>query len=249
MRMIIAEDGALFREGLTALLRGRGHTVIAALTGPDDLEAAVSDLAPDIVVIDIRMPSTTGADGADAALALRRRDPALPLLLLSQHVELRRCRPLFGSPGFGYLLKDSVLDVDEFDDALHRIAGGGTALDPALVRALVQESEPTVLDRLSTRELDVLGLVAQGLSNASIAEALHLSGRTVETHMRTIFLRLGLLDDPAAHRRVLAVLAYFGVSTDSRVGSAPNRGWPAGDSRSTSSVASLGRVSHRGTRR
>jgi DNA-binding NarL/FixJ family response regulator len=136
--------------------------------------------------------------------------PAIGVLLLSQHIELRHCLELIGTPGFGYLLKDRVLRLDEFEDALDRVARGGVALDPEVVQALVRSRQtPTALDSLTRREADVLRLVAEGHSNTAIGNALGLSERTVETHMRSIFSKLGLLDDGATHRRVRAVIALL----------------------------------------
>ncbi len=156
------------------------------------------------------MPPHDGRYGAATAVLLRTRFADLGILLLSQHIELRQCLALIGTPRFGYLLKDRVLDLDEFDAALHRVAAGGTALDPEVVRALVQSrGVGSALDDLSEREREVLGLVAQGHSNTSVATRLHLSDRTVETHMRSVFAKLGLHDDGTTHRRVLAVVTFL----------------------------------------
>ncbi|GAA3944267.1 response regulator transcription factor [Microbacterium soli] len=209
MRIVIAEDGALFREGLTALLERQGHRVVAIARSADAITETVERCLPDVAIIDIRMPSAGVRDGAVAAVELRRRLPECGIMMLSQHIELHGCRVLIGTPGFGYLLKDRVLDVSEFCEALGRVAEGGTALDPTVVRALVQESAHGSLGRLTARERDVLALVAEGRSNTAVAEALHLSERTVETHMRTIFMKLDLPDDGRAHRRVLAAIAYL----------------------------------------
>lgn len=209
MRIVIAEDSMLFREGLTRLLVELGHDVVQAVADADALHRAVGDHKPDLAIIDVRMPPDMDAAGAVAALTLREHHPEVGLLLLSQHIELRHCRPLIGTPGFGYLLKDRVLDLDEIADAMERIAQGGTALDPEVVRVLVHAAPATILDRLTDREREVLALVAQGRSNATIAGALHISERTVEGHLRSVFTRLGLPDDGATHRRVLAVIAYL----------------------------------------
>jgi len=212
MRVVVAEDSVLFREGLIRVLVEKGHEVVAAVGDATALEETVDGLAPDgldLAVIDIRMPPTMESDGAVAAVALRGRHPALPLLLLSQHIEVRHALPLIGTAGFGYLLKDRVLDLADFVAAVERVAGGGSALDPDVVRALVRAKSGSALDDLSERELAVLGLVAQGQSNTAIAERLVLSERTVESHMRSVFTKLGLVDDGTTHRRVLAVVTYL----------------------------------------
>lgn len=210
MRIVVAEDSVLFREGLTRVLAELGHDVVAAVGDAAALSTAVDEERPDLAVVDVRMPPDLNSDGARAAVLLRSRYPALGLLLLSQHVELRHALPLIGSPGFGYLLKDRVLDLVEFADSLQRVASGGTALDPEIVRVLVRSrSTPSAVDDLSEREREVLAWVAQGLSNTSVARQLMLSERTVEAHMRSVFTKLGLHDDGSTHRRVLAVVAYL----------------------------------------
>jgi len=222
MRVVIAEDSALFREGLARVLTEYGHQVAAAVGNVPALRQAVCIHRPDLAIIDIRMPTEPESDGARAAADIRATLPAVGILLLSQHIELRHCVGLIGTAGFGYLLKDRVLDLAEFDAAARRVAAGGSALDPEIVRALVQSrSAPTALAALSGREREVLGLVAQGHSNTTIATLLRLSERTVEAHMRSIFGRLGLHDDGTAHRRVLAVLTYL----DARLGPA-GQPWP-----------------------
>jgi DNA-binding NarL/FixJ family response regulator len=210
MRIVIAEDGALFREGLIRLLEEAGHQVIAAVADADALLAAVKDQAPDLAVIDIRMPPTLTDDGARAAQELRARHPDLPMLLLSQHVETRYSVDLVAAGGFGYLLKDRVLHVDDFVAALERVATGGSALDPEVVRSLLattRSDDP--ISQLTPREREVLALVAEGLSNSAIATTLVVAERTVETHMRSIFQKLRIPDAADQHRRVTAVLAYM----------------------------------------
>ncbi len=209
MRLVVAEDSVLFREGLVRLLADAGHEVAAAVGDADAMEAAVSDLAPDVVIADIRMPPLMESDGSRAAMRIRARDPDVGILLLSQHIELRECLDLVGTPGFGYLLKDRVLHLAEFDAALSRVAGGGSAIDPEIVRALVGARRSTSLDALTPREVEVLSLVAQGHSNASLAATLFLSERTVMAHMRSVFTKLGLVDDGSTHRRVLAVVTFL----------------------------------------
>jgi DNA-binding NarL/FixJ family response regulator len=210
MRIVVADDSTLFREGLVRLLADRGHEVVESVGDAVALHRAVDEHRPDVAVIDVRMPPAMDSDGAQAATLLRERHPSVGLLLLSQHLELRHCRGLIGTPGFGYLLKDRVLHVADFDDALQRIRGGGIALDPEVVRALVDAPTiPGALAALTERECEVLGLVAEGRSNTAVAAFLSLSERTVEAHMRSIFAKLGLADDGATHRRVLAVVAFL----------------------------------------
>jgi DNA-binding NarL/FixJ family response regulator len=210
MRLVVAEDSVLFREGLVRLLADAGHQVLAAVGDADSMQARVRELQPDVVIADIRMPPHSESDGARAAAGIRQTHPDVGILLLSQHIELRECLDLIGTPGFGYLLKDRVLHLDQFDDALRRVADGGSAIDPEIVRSLVGAHRSSALDSLSPRELEVLGLVAEGHSNASLAAALCLSERTVMAHMRSVFTKLGLVDDGTTHRRVLAVVTYLG---------------------------------------
>ncbi len=209
MRVVIAEDSVLFREGLSRLLAEAGHQVVAEVGDADALLAAARQLAPDICVVDVRMPPDMDADGARVARTLHAEQPALPVLLLSQHVETRHSVELVSRGGFGYLLKDRVLRVDDFLDAVARVAAGGCALDPEIVRALVAPRRAHGLAALTDREHGVLALVAEGRSNARIATALAVTPRTVEAHMRSIFAKLLLADSGDDNRRVLAVLAYL----------------------------------------
>lgn len=210
MRIVVAEDSVLFREGLTWVLADRGHQLVAAVGDATEIDRAVADHRPDLVIIDVRMPPDLESDGALAAVRLRERHPELGILLLSQHLELRHCLTLVGTPGFGYLLKDRVLDLDEFDAALNRVALGGSALDPEVVRQLVGSQRTAATGcTLTERETQVLALVAEGLSNSAIASGLGISERTVEAHMRAVFVKLGIDDDGGTHRRVRAVLAFL----------------------------------------
>jgi DNA-binding NarL/FixJ family response regulator len=210
VRVVIAEDSALFREGLTRLLEDAGHQVVARVRDAEALLAAVAEYAPDLAVVDVRMPPTYDDEGMGAAAVIRERHPAVAVLVLSQHVETRHAVGLASSGGFGYLLKDRVLDVDDFLDAAQRVAGGGSALDPEVVATLVAPAgRKDPLAQLTPRELEVLGLMAEGRTNAGIARRLWLTERTVETHVRSILGKLGLPDSEDDHRRVLAALTYL----------------------------------------
>jgi DNA-binding NarL/FixJ family response regulator len=210
VRIVLAEDSALFREGLVRLLVEAGHEVTSAVGDAASIHEAVRADRPDLAVIDVRLPPGMTDDGAQAATQLRSAHPDLPIVLLSQHVETRHCAGLAAQGGFAYLLKDRVLRVGDFIDTLERVADGGSALDPLVVKALVAPTRADdPLAQLSDREMQVLALVAEGRSNAAIARALVVADRTVETHMRSIFSKLRLLDTGDAHRRVLAVVAYL----------------------------------------
>jgi DNA-binding NarL/FixJ family response regulator len=209
VRVVIAEDSVLFREGLSRLLSEAGYDVVAEVGDADALLAAARELDPDICVVDVRMPPDLDADGARAARTLRAERPGLPVLLLSQHVETRHSVELVARGGFGYLLKDRVLRVGDFLDAVARVAAGGSALDPEVVGALVGPRRTGGLAALTDREREVLALVAEGRSNARIAAALTVAERTVEAQMRSIFAKLRIPDSGDGHRRVLAVLAHL----------------------------------------
>ena len=211
MRVVIADDSSLWREGLARLLTDAGVQVDALTGDPESLEDVVDRAQPDVAIIDIRMPPTWTTEGVDVAGRLRARWPALGLLLLSQSVETRSATALVRSHprGFGYLLKDRVLDVGALIEALHTVHAGGMVLDPDVIAALLGRSRDR-LSALSHREREVLGLVAQGRSNGAIARALFLTAKTVESHIANILTKLDLPPAPDDHRRVLMVLAWAG---------------------------------------
>jgi DNA-binding NarL/FixJ family response regulator len=212
MRVVIAEDSVLLREGLVRLLSEAGHEVPAAEGLAEDFLRAVDEHQPDVVVADVRMPPTFTDEGLRAALVVRARWPRTGVLVLSQYVEERYATELLsGHPqGVGYLLKDRVADVPEFLSALERVAGGGSALDPEVVAQLLTRGKHPLSD-LTAREREVLALMAEGRSNAGIAAALVVSDGAVEKHINGIFAKLGLPPDDRDHRRVRAVLRYLGV--------------------------------------
>ncbi|MFF0657492.1 MULTISPECIES: response regulator transcription factor [Micromonospora] len=213
MRIVLAEDSTLLREGLVRLLADEGHQVLAAAADADQLVAAVDEHRPDAVVTDVRMPPTNTDDGLRAALEIRRRWPHIAVLVLSQYVEKRYAAKLLAdrSEGVGYVLKDRVAQVEEFLDALDRVAAGATALDPEVVRQLMSAtSHGDPLGRLTPRERDVLHHMAQGHTNAAIAGRLHVSQSAVEKHVNTIFDKLDLTHVTGYSRRVLAILRYLG---------------------------------------
>lgn len=214
MRVILAEDSTLLREGLVRLLAEEGHEVLAAVGDAERLLAAVAEEQPDVVVADVRMPPTHSDEGLRAALEIRERWPDVGVLVLSQYVEKRYATELLtgDSEGVGYLLKDRVVQVDEFLDALERVSQGRAAFDPEVVRQLLGRSERAdLLDRLTPRERDVLAEMAQGHTNAAIAQRLHISLSGVEKHINAIFDKLELTGGEGYSRRVLAVLRYLGT--------------------------------------
>lgn len=211
MRVVIAEDNALLREGLVLLLTSSGHEVVAVVgTGPEILPALLEH-RPDVAVLDVRMPPGFRDEGLRAALEARERIPGLPVLVLSQYVEESYAAELLagGTSGVGYLLKDRVGRVDEFLDALERVVAGGTALDPEVVTELLTRRRDTPLDSLTPREREVLKLMAEGHDNTTIASTLVVTERAVSKHIGNVFLKLGLPPSDSGHRRVLAVLAYL----------------------------------------
>jgi DNA-binding NarL/FixJ family response regulator len=213
MRVVIAEDAALFREGLVRLLQDRGHQVCAAVADGDALLAAATQHRPDVAVVDVRMPPTHTDEGLRAALELRRQHPETGVLVFSQYIETRYAARLLegNASGVGYLLKDRVADVAEFADALARVAAGGTALDPEVVSQLLAVGRHAHgLTALTPREREVLSLMAEGRSNAGIAATLVISAGVVEKHVASIFGKLGLPPAEGDNRRVLAVLRFLG---------------------------------------
>ena len=212
MRVVIAEDNAILRDGLSQLLVDRGHEVIAAVGDGDALRAAVAHDPPEVCVVDIRMPPSFTDEGLRAAIALRHSHPDVGVLVFSQYVETRYAAELLAGStrGVGYLLKDRVADVREFVDALVRVGSGGTALDPEVVAQLLGASRRAdVLGSLTPREREVLQRMAEGMSNSGIAAALVVTERAVEKHVANIFMKLGLPPSEGDNRRVLAVLRYL----------------------------------------
>ena len=210
MRVVIAEDQVLLREGLGRLFEDGGHQVVASLGDAHGLLPAITEHEPDLVVLDIRMPPTFTDEGARAAKEIKETHPDLGVLVLSQHIETSHAVALVTLGGFGYLLKDRVLEVGEFLAAAERVAQGGSALDPQVVASLVStRGEDDPLAELTEREREVLELMAEGLTNTGIAKRLYLSERTVEAHVRHVLMKLGIPESEDGHRRVLAVLAHL----------------------------------------
>lgn len=212
MRIVIAEDSVLLRAGLERLLADAGHEVVAAVGDGDALVAAVDEHRPELALVDVRMPPTHTDEGIRAALAVRRRHPAVTILVLSQYVEERYATELLGrdTAGIGYLLKERVADVREFVEAVSRVGAGGTVLDPEVVAQLLARARRRdPLATLTPRELEVLGLMAEGRTNAAIAAHLVVSEGAVEKHVSNIFTKLDLPASATDHRRVLAVLRYL----------------------------------------
>lgn len=212
MRIVIAEDDSLLREGLALLLRAESLDVVATTGNPDDFLAAVDEHDPDVAIVDVRMPPTHTDEGIVAAVEARRRKPELAVLVLSAYVEQAFATELLAGGGarLGYLLKERVGRVEEFLDALQRVRNGGTAIDPDVVAQLLARTRrDTKLERLSPRERDVLALMAEGLGNSAIAERLVVTDGAVHKHIRSIFAKLDLAPDDRADRRVTAVLRYL----------------------------------------
>jgi DNA-binding NarL/FixJ family response regulator len=211
VRVVIAEDSVLLREGLARLLDEAGFEVVEAVADAEQLLRSVAEQTPDVVVADVRMPPTHTDEGLRAALVIRQRWPKTAVLVLSQYVEERYATELLAGDtrGVGYLLKDRVADVDEFVAALCRVGNGGAALDPEVVSQLLLRGRRRPLDALTPREQEVLKLMAEGRSNTAIASALVVTDGAVEKHVSSIFTKLGLTPTDTDHRRVLAVLSYL----------------------------------------
>jgi DNA-binding NarL/FixJ family response regulator len=212
LRVVIAEDAAIMRDGLTQTLTRRGHEVVAAVADGDSLLRMVSELQPDVAIIDVRMPPTHCDEGLQAAQAIKREHPGVGVLVFSQYIETRSAAELFAGAqgGVGYLLKDRVADVGDFIAAISQVARGGTVLDPEVVRQLLTASRRAdALSALTPREREVLSLIAQGRSNTAIAETLVISAGVVEKHVASIFAKLGLLPSDSDNRRVIAAMKYL----------------------------------------
>jgi len=214
LRVVVADDNALLREGIASLLEDAGHQVVARTADADDLLLKVRSYTPDIAIVDVRMPPGYADDGLRAAAEIRRAHPDVAVLVLSQHLEPSYLLELVGddASGVGYLLKDRVRDVPEFVDAVVRVAGGGTAFDPEVVKRLVGGHRHSAVDELTEREREVLGLIAESRSNRAIGKRLYLSARAVERDVQRIFEKLGLTDSEDDNRRVLVVLALLGLA-------------------------------------
>jgi DNA-binding NarL/FixJ family response regulator len=212
LRVVIAEDDALLREGIASLLRDAGHQVVGTAADAPTLMLKIRSYVPDVAIVDLRMPPGDVDAGLVAASGIRRSHPTVSVLVLSQHLEPAYMLELVGdnASGVGYLLKERVRHVADFIQSVERVAAGGTAFDPAVVSSLVAARRRTVLDELSDRERAVLSLIAEGRSNRAITRQLHLSPRAIERHVQTIFQTLGLPDSEDDNRRVLAVLAMLG---------------------------------------
>ena len=211
MRVVIAEDSVLLRAGIQRLLADEGIETVAAVENGERLLEALAEHQPDLAIVDVRMPPTFTDEGLKAALLAREQTPNLPVLVLSQYVEERYAVELIsaGAGGVGYLLKERVADVAEFVDAIHRVARGGTCIDQEVISQLMARGRRNPVDSLTPREREVLGLMAQGMSNSAIAKGLSVSDGAVEKHVGNIFAKLGLEPSQEEHRRVRAVLAYL----------------------------------------
>ncbi|WHM39004.1 response regulator transcription factor [Streptomyces sp. BPTC-684] len=212
MRVVLAEDLFLLRDGLVRLLEAFDFEILAAVESGPELTKALAELDPEVAIVDVRLPPTHTDEGLQCALAARRARPGLPVLVLSQHVEQLYARELLadGNGGVGYLLKDRVFDAEQFVDAVRRVAGGGTAMDPQVISQLLSRKvRDSPVAGLTPRELEVMELMAQGRSNAAIAQQLTVTERAIAKHTSNIFAKLGLPVSDDDNRRVLAVLAYL----------------------------------------
>jgi DNA-binding NarL/FixJ family response regulator len=220
LRVVIADDHVLLRRGVVSMLESQGFDVVAQAGDADELTRKVGAHRPDVAIVDIRMPPTNTDDGLRAAVAIRHAHPDVGVLVLSQYIEADYALELIGADarGVGYLLKDRISDIDEFADAIRRVADGGSVLDPEVVRWMLgRQRETSALAALTPREHEVLGLLAEGCSNEGVARRIFITQRAVEKHVTAIMSKLDLPPEPEAHRRVLAVLAYL---DDSRAGAA-----------------------------
>ncbi|MCX0269179.1 response regulator transcription factor [Nocardia zapadnayensis] len=217
MRITLAEDSALLRESLAQLLTAEGHEIVDAVGTAVELLHAVRLRPPDLVIADVRMPPDHIDEGIRAALEIRREQSQIPVLVLSQYVERRHAAEFLTGPGgVGYLLKDRIAAIDSFLDAVDRVGAGGTAFDPEVVRQLLQHSRSgSPVERLTSREREVLELIAQGLSNTAVSERLHITRSAVEKHINAIFAKLDLPAGDAHNRRVLAILEHLRAQSDS----------------------------------
>jgi DNA-binding NarL/FixJ family response regulator len=218
MRILICEDSVLLREGLVRLLEDAGHEVVAALPDATELDETVAETAPELCILDVRLPPTRTDEGIRAALRLRAADPELPILVLSQYVEERYAADLIAGRGgaLGYLLKDRVADVADFVQTVDQIAGGSTVFDPEVVAQLLsRRTQDERMQRLTDRESTVLALIAEGKSNQAIAQTLYITEGSVEKHITSVFQKLDLEQDESGNRRVLAALAHIAHSGES----------------------------------